>query len=494
MKIILSICCLLLGVSAFAQKLEERVVQQFGSSLQGWCSTKDTDYRMRAQLLCTEACRVEDKIMHDFTSQNNLNLRNFVIQSYLNGFEMALDNGNISIELRNIESVSPTKWAIDKSSTREKEKFTENYAIFKCNVIVSGVLNYDIQDTYYVSKGFDAQIVKITPFEEIIDQKTREKKVLVDFSKLEKRVKQTSKAYPMQVSRGIIALKQYIDGNSLVTLNEVDTKQASFESIKRRAEKMKSTFLGMYCIEPVLFKKVSLVIDCDMQIIERYVNKQTQEVFDIVMTKEELIENIYTLYYKSAHEARLNDIVLQNITTWKKSIEKYLSSYPRLSADAKDFEKSNQIYLLENEIDRKYESNMRMPIITISFINESTGSKKKVRKSIRDFYSYIYTLEISKARIEVPKIDVYIVDALDVRRANGMDNPFNNPYYMEHIFAKDSYLLINDKYEQIKRESIGSCIGRGRSLDKPFRFEDDILKNEKVLTIFGDAEINIYYN
>jgi len=493
MKILFSICCLLLGVNAFGQKIEERVVQQFGSNLQGWCSTKDTDYRLQAQKLCTEACRVEDKIMQDFTLQNNLDLRNYVIQSYLNGFETALDNGNISLEFRNIESISPTMWAFDKSTTQKKGKLTEDYVIIKCNVVVKGALNYDIHDTYYVSKGFDAQIVKITPFEEILDNKTGEKKVRVDFSRLEKRVKQTQKAYPMQVSRGIIALKQYIDGNSLITLNEVDSRLASFESIKSRAGKMKSTFLGMYCLEPALFKKASLVIDCDMQIVERYVNKQTQDVFDIVMTKEDLVENIYSLYFKSAHTTSLNDIVLKNVSEWKKSFAKYLKNYPRYSADAKDFENSNQIFLLGNEIDRKYERIMRMPIITISLINESTGSKKKIQKSIKDFYPYICSLEISNVRIEVPKIDVYIVDALDVRRANGMDNPFNNPFYMEHIFAKNSYILVNDKYEQVKRESVGNCIGRGRSMDVPFRLEDEILKSNGVLTIFGDAEVILYH-
>ena len=297
----------------------------------------------------------------------------------------------------------------------------------------------------------------------------------------------------MQVSRGIIALKQYIDGNSLITLNEVDSRQASFESIKSRAGKMKSTFLGMYCIEPVLFKKASLVIDCDMQIVERYVNKQTQDVFDIVMTKEDLIENIYSLYSKSAHTANLNDIVLQNVSEWRKTFSRYLNNYPRYSVDAKDFENSNQIFLLGNDIDREYEKNLRMPIIAISIINESTGSKKKIKKSIKDFYPFICSLDISNVRIEIPKIDVYVVDALDIRRANGYDNPFNNPFYMEHIFAKNSYTLVNDKYEQVKRESVGNCIGRGRSRNTPFRPEYEILKSNGVLTIFGDAEINLYY-
>ncbi len=480
-------------MSLNGQTIVENIVRQFGYNLRDWCSTKDTDYRMRAQMLCTEACRVEDKIMRDFTSTSNLNIRNFVIQSYLNGFEAALDNGSITIEMKEIESISPIEWALDKSTAQKKEKLTEDYAIFKCNIVVNGILNYDINDTYYVSKGLDAKIVKITPFEEIVDQKTGEKKVRVDFSKMEKHVKKTSKAYPIQVSRGIIARKQYIDGNSLIILNEVDTKQTSFESLKGRAEKMKKSFLGMYCLEPVLFRDAALVIDNDMQIIERYVNMQTREVLDLVMTKDELIENIYSIHFKNAKEIRINDIVLQDVSKWKNTIETYLNNYPRMRVDANEFEKSNQIFLLENDLDRKFEYSLSMPVITISLINESNGSTQKVRKSIRDFYPYISNLHIRKVRIEVPKIDVYVVDALDVRRANGMDNSFNNPYYIEHIFAKDSYLLVNDIYKQIKRESIGSCIGRGRSMDKPFRPEYDILKNSKILTIFGDAEINVYY-
>ena len=64
---------------------------------------------------------------------------------------------------------------------------------------------------------------------------------------------------------------------------------------------------------------------------------------------------------------------------------------------------------------------------------------------------------------------------------------------MEHIFAKNSYILVNDKYEQVKRESVGNCIGRGRSMDVPFRLEDEILKSNGVLTIFGDAEVILYH-
>ena len=203
-------------VSLNGQTAIESIVHQFGSNLRDWCLTKDTDYRMRAQMLCTEACRVEDKIMRDFISENNLNLRNFVIQSYLNGFEAALDNGSITIELKGIESISPVEWALDKSTAQKKEKLTEDYAIFKCNIVVNGILNYDINDTYYLSKGLDAKIVKITPFEEIADQKTGEKKVKVDFSGLDKHIKSTNKKYPMQVSRGVVALKRHIEGNSLI--------------------------------------------------------------------------------------------------------------------------------------------------------------------------------------------------------------------------------------------------------------------------------------
>lgn len=185
-KTIISILCLLCGLSTFGQSAEESVVRQFGSNLSYWCSTKDTDYRMRAQKQCTDACRVKDKIMEDFAVNSGLSVKDYVVPNYLNGFENALGNGTISISISNVRTISNQEQSYgvsnNSSFNKEEERRSKNFVTVACDITVTGAINYHIKDLYYIKKE---KIVKITPYEEVKDEKTGKKKVLVDFSDLE---------------------------------------------------------------------------------------------------------------------------------------------------------------------------------------------------------------------------------------------------------------------------------------------------------------------
>lgn len=185
-KTIISILCFFCGLSAFGQSVEEGVVRQFGNNLRDWCSTKDTDYRVRAQKQCSDACRVKDKIMEDFAANSGLSVKDYVVPNYLNGFENALGNGTISITISNVRTISnyEQSYGVSYSSsfTKEQEKRSKNFVTVACDIIVTGVMNYQIKDLYYIKRG---KIVKITPYEEETDPTTGKKKVKVDFSDLE---------------------------------------------------------------------------------------------------------------------------------------------------------------------------------------------------------------------------------------------------------------------------------------------------------------------
>lgn len=492
-RIVLLLSCLVCGITSFGQTIEENVIRQFGSNLHDWCSTKDIDYRMRAQMQCVDACRVEDVIMRDFSSRSDLNLKNFVMQSYLNGFEMALNNGPVYIDITNMKAISKEQWSNNNqksSKSSNLEKLADNFVIFKCDIVVSGALNYNIQDTYYISRGLDAKIVKITPYVEEVDKKTGEKKVIVDFEGLNKYIKKSNKFYPMQISRGVFALKEYVEGNTLFYLYEIDEDYASFKEWKDRASKWKNS--RWYTRDIGTFNKLSMVINCNLQIIERFISKQTKESYDIVTTKDELIQELYSIKSNTADIVNPDSIIWENAEKWKKAIAYYLRIDSGDNGRIVSPDEYSQVFLFQNEIDRKFYKQMKMPVITITLINETTGSSKKTRKSIKDLPDFLRQLNVNNASIKVPKIEVYLVDALAIKSG---DFSYINSFFIEHIFAIDNYVLTGNRYVQQGREEISTCIERGRTIvgNAPFRAEDRMLKEDNVITIFGDTELNIYY-
>ena len=185
-KTVLTILSMFCWIVTFGQSAEEFVVRQFGNNLSNWCSSRDTDYRNRAQKQCADACRVKDKIMEDFVANSGLNIRDYVIPNYLNGFENALGKGSVNIAISNIRTVSTYEQSYSyhygSSTIKQEQKRSRNFITVACDIDISGALNYHVKDLYYIRKG---HIVKITPYEEVTDRSTGKKKVKVDFSDLE---------------------------------------------------------------------------------------------------------------------------------------------------------------------------------------------------------------------------------------------------------------------------------------------------------------------
>lgn len=189
-KIVTSILCLLCCLAVLGQSSGESVVRQFGNNLQTWCSTKDTDYRMRARKQCEDACRVSDIMMKDYAAKKNIDMsvkENCEVPSYLNIFEDAFGEGNVSFSMSNVRTISNQEqsysFSYGTSTVKQEEKRSKDIITVACDIAVNGTsMNYHIKDLYYIRKG---KIAKITPYEEIIDQKTGKKKVKVDFSDIE---------------------------------------------------------------------------------------------------------------------------------------------------------------------------------------------------------------------------------------------------------------------------------------------------------------------
>ncbi len=168
-------------IAAYAQYGDMETVRQFGENLQLWCSTTDISYRSKIQDKCLSACRVKDEIMVDFARDYGLDIKDYVVSTYLNGFEKAMDIGTVVVDVSNIRIISSDQQLYSYGYAKKEEERAKNFTTIACNIKVRGTLNYDIKDLFYLQKG---KILKITPYEEVVDKVTGKRKVKVDFSDL----------------------------------------------------------------------------------------------------------------------------------------------------------------------------------------------------------------------------------------------------------------------------------------------------------------------
>ena len=72
-KAITLILCSFYFIFLYGQSNGAIIVQRFGNNLKYWCSSKKIMYRLEAQRLCTEECRVNNEIIQDFVKNSGLN-------------------------------------------------------------------------------------------------------------------------------------------------------------------------------------------------------------------------------------------------------------------------------------------------------------------------------------------------------------------------------------------------------------------------------------
>ena len=169
-------------IAAYAQYNDIEAVRQFGENLQLWCSTTNISYRPKIQDKCLSDCRVKDEIMVDFVRNSGLSIKDYVVPNYLNGFEKAMERGTVVVDMSNVRIISSDQQSYSYGYAKKEGERAKKYTTIACDIKVRGVLNYDIKDLFYLQKG---KILKITPYEEVVDKVTGKKKVKVDFSDLE---------------------------------------------------------------------------------------------------------------------------------------------------------------------------------------------------------------------------------------------------------------------------------------------------------------------
>lgn len=106
--------------------------------------------------------------------------------------------------------------------------------------------------------------------------------------KLEKKIGETSKVLPVVAAKGVMYTQEYISGNSVYEVNEIDENYISLALLGKRKGTMKKTLLQQYGIDPNLISFAQMVVECNMDIVVRYVSKQSGKSFSITLSKKEL--------------------------------------------------------------------------------------------------------------------------------------------------------------------------------------------------------------
>lgn len=179
---------LFIALTTFGQTYSERTVSQFGEYMQRWCTTKDYHFRKSVEAQCQSGCRVSDKIMEQFAAENDilrsLHLQDYVLEGYLDCFKNAINKGTVSYSMSNVKTISEDQQihsSYGNSTVQQEVERSKKITTVACDISITGALNFHVKDLYYIYQG---KVKKITPYEEVVDPNTGQKKVKVDFSDL----------------------------------------------------------------------------------------------------------------------------------------------------------------------------------------------------------------------------------------------------------------------------------------------------------------------
>ena len=161
------------GLCIYAQN-SEYVVRSFASNMQSWGQTSELEYQLNLQDLCNgvKSIRVSDEIVESLAAKNGYTADvkgAYFLETYLNCLRKEIKNG-INIQYSDFRKVRSDETTISN---------TRGYEMIACNIVISGAVNYNVKDLFYVRDG---KISKIDKYKEIVDRTTGRRKIKVDFS------------------------------------------------------------------------------------------------------------------------------------------------------------------------------------------------------------------------------------------------------------------------------------------------------------------------
>lgn len=117
----------------------EKTVRRFWDNIRLWCETQDIDYREKVRKECqTKELRVNDGLMTLFATKAGLsNMESYTLDSFLNGFQSAINEGTVDITISGIKEIENT----------------EDFCIVSCCINVTGVVTTESNALFYIQNG-----------------------------------------------------------------------------------------------------------------------------------------------------------------------------------------------------------------------------------------------------------------------------------------------------------------------------------------------------
>ena len=108
--------------------------------------------------------------------------------------------------------------------------------------------------------------------------------------RLENKIAETNKMLPVVAAKGVIYTQEYISGNSVYEVNEIDENYVSLAELRMMKKKMKRTLLMQYSIESNLMAYARMIVECKMDIVVKYISKQSGKSFSITLSNKDLLK------------------------------------------------------------------------------------------------------------------------------------------------------------------------------------------------------------
>ena len=110
---------------------------------------------------------------------------------------------------------------------------------------------------------------------------------------LEQRIIETNKVLPVSAMQGLVFKEMFVADYSVCEVYEVDERYISFASLKRKKGMMKKTLLKRYREDSTLKSWAKMAVECNMDIVIRYVSKQSKDSFETVLKTKDLAKCLY---------------------------------------------------------------------------------------------------------------------------------------------------------------------------------------------------------
>ena len=100
-----------------------------------------------------------------------------------------------------------------------------------------------------------------------------------------------NESLPTSAQPGITLVKQYVDGDFVVVLNQVDENTFSISQIDKVKEVGKAGIIESYNTDPTLKDFTKMLVKCKMGIVIKYVGNQSGKTSSLIITSDELAGN-----------------------------------------------------------------------------------------------------------------------------------------------------------------------------------------------------------